>query len=114
MVPVMHEGRDRHKVYPAKDERVMRVVRKIIRGLSYHHGLGPSVPDNAVFADVLRYQVPRELIEYLPHEQREQDIFNYRYDGASGAGYESAWLLTFYERTTFVGLVGRSTEVLYG
>jgi hypothetical protein len=114
MVPVVHEGRDRRKVYPAEDERVMRVVRKIIRGLCHHHGLGSPVPDEAVFADVLKYQVPPNLIEYLPYEHREQDIFSYRFDGARGVGYESAWLLTFYERTTFVGLICRSTEAIHG
>src|ERR1041385_7779150 len=37
MKPVEIEGKQRHKVYLAEDDRVMRVVRKIIRGLSHHH-----------------------------------------------------------------------------
>lgn len=39
MVPVQTAQGERHMVYPAKDERVMRVVRKVIRGL-----LSPSRP----------------------------------------------------------------------
>ena len=40
----------RHKIFPARDPRVLRVVRKIVRGLVYHHGLGAAVPDTAVWA----------------------------------------------------------------
>src|SRR6266478_6497891 len=36
--PVEIDGTPRLKVYPGKDERVLRVVRKIVRGLSYYHG----------------------------------------------------------------------------
>src|SRR5687767_8123009 len=50
MKPV--EGTQEYKVFPAEDPRVLRVVRKIIRGLSYHHE-GMVVPDDTVWADIL-------------------------------------------------------------
>ena len=61
--------------------------------------------EDRVFADVLRYDVPPDLLAELPHAHREWDIFSYRYDDRGCEEYSSAWLLTFYERTTFIGLV---------
>jgi hypothetical protein len=37
LVPTVIDGRERHIIYPGRDERVMRVIRKIVRGLCHHH-----------------------------------------------------------------------------
>jgi hypothetical protein len=50
-----------HKVYPARDPRVMLVVRKIIRGLAHYHDIGTAIPDSHVWADVLRYPIQSDL-----------------------------------------------------
>jgi hypothetical protein len=105
MVPAEIGGRARHKVYPGKDERVVRVVRKVIRGLCHHHGLATAVPDHAVFADVLVYEVPEALVNDLPLHHRELDIFNYRYSCIDDGQLHSGWLLTFFESRVFVGCV---------
>jgi hypothetical protein len=39
MRPVQLEGKTRHMIYPGDDERCLRVVRKVVRGLSYAHRL---------------------------------------------------------------------------
>jgi len=105
MRPVMIPSGQRYKVYPADDDRVMRVIRKVIRGLSHYHGLETAVPDSRVWADVLRYQVPQELIASLEHHSRENDIAEYAFERTSSTDVSSAWIVTFFEKITFVGMV---------
>jgi hypothetical protein len=105
MVPTMIGNEARHKVYPGKDERVVRVVRKVIRGLCHYHGLATAVPDDAVFADVLAYEVPQAIAEELSLHHREMDIFNYRYSLIEDDLLHSGWLLTFFESRVFIGSV---------
>jgi hypothetical protein len=54
MVPVQVEGLKRWMIYPARDERVLRVLRKIVRGLSHFHGVGSAVPEERVWVNVHR------------------------------------------------------------
>src|SRR6266571_8484988 len=37
-VPIRVEGFNRQMIYPARDNRVRRVLKKIVRGLSHFHG----------------------------------------------------------------------------
>jgi len=99
-------GADRHRIYPAEDPRILRSVRKVIRGLSRHHGLNYPISDGQVFADVLRQPIPLYLLSSMQQAHAEPDILKYRYQTITDTpGLLSAWLLTFYERTTFIGLV---------
>lgn len=102
---VRTDAGDRHMIYPAEDPRVLRVIRKIIRGLSYYHGLGSPVADDQVWADVLRYQVSPDLLGKMEHHHRERDIIEYSFEGPSHPGVLSSWVLTFFEHATFVGMV---------
>lgn len=104
MKPVeMVEG-TRYKVYPARDDRVMRIIRKIVRGLCHHHGVSP-VQDRQVWADVLKYVIQPEFLDEMAHHHLEKDVFEYRYAVLKEHEIHSAWLLTFYERCTFIALV---------
>jgi hypothetical protein len=106
MRPVEIGGETRYKIYPAEDPRCLRVARKIVRGLSYHHRLRWPVADREVWADVLRFPIPSELLDELALEHRELDVFQYRYTMETGHPLiESAWHLTFFERLTFIALV---------
>ena len=95
-------------IFPGEDERVMRVIRKVIRGLCYYHKLMSPVSDDQVWADILKYKIPPELLNQLDCHHREQDIVEYRYQIMNEDGFNSAWYITFFERVTFIGLV--STE----
>lgn len=108
MVPVTVEGQARHKVYPGKDPRVIRVIKKIVRGLCHYHGLRTAVSDKEVRADVMKYQVPPALLEEMPSFHREADIFEYRYSVLNDRDVHSAWLMTFFARTRFMGIVSAS------
>jgi hypothetical protein len=105
MKPVeMAEG-TRHKVYPARDDRVMPIIRKIVRGLCRHHGVMSPVQDRQVWADVLKYVIQPEFLDAMAHHHLEKDVFEYRHAVLNEPELHSAWLLTFYERCTFIALV---------
>jgi len=105
MKPAKVAGSERHMVFPGEDERVMRVVRKIIRGLCHYHNVMSPVSEQRVWADVLRYAIPQEFLEQMSYYHREPDIVEYRYQVLNEEGINSAWLLTFFEQVTFIGIV---------
>jgi hypothetical protein len=107
------EGR-RHKVYPACDPRVMRIVRKVIRGLCHHHRLLSPVPDALVWADVQRFEVPPAFLDEMTEGHAEAEVLRYQFSVLNDADIHSSWLLTFYERTPFMGIVFRSEEARRG
>lgn len=110
MVPVKVDGTDRHMVYPARDPRVMRVVRKVVRGLCHHHQVMSPVADQRVRADVMKFVIPQEFLDQMTVEHREKDIATYRYSVLNELDINSVWLISFYERTEFVGLVSMSQD----
>lgn len=111
MRPAPDAGADRYRIYPTDDPRVVKSIRKVIRGLSRHHGLHAPVRDEQVFADVLRQPVPLYLLDGMQQASAEPDILKYRYQIVTDMpGLLSAWLLTFYERTTFIGLIYADAE----
>jgi hypothetical protein len=77
-------------VYPARDEGVMRVIRRIVRGLCHHHGTMPSVHDRQVRADVLKYIVPTQFLVEMNYHHLEKDVFEYRYAVLDESGIHSA------------------------
>ena len=105
MQPVEMNDGARHKVFPAKDERVMRIIRKITRGLCHHHDVMSLVEDRQVLADVLKFQIQPEFIEEMAYHHLEKDVFEYRYKVIDEPEIHSAWLLTFFERRTFIATV---------
>jgi hypothetical protein len=98
-------GTDHFMVYPSKDTRIVRVVRKIVRGLCHFHRVATAVDEQRVWVDVLRCKVPDEFLEHMPILHCEPDIFQYRYNVLNEVGIHSWWLLTFFERTTFVSII---------
>jgi hypothetical protein len=108
MRPVKVGAAERFAVYPATDQRFLRVLQKIVRGLHCHHGLWSPVPDSMVEADVLKYIVPQEFLEAMPFHHRESDVFKYQFEvfvDFEDIPMNSAWLLTFFENRKFVAWV---------
>lgn len=56
MRPVTIEGEPRYMVYPGQDPRVIRIVKKIIRGLNHHHQVSTALDERRVWAGVPRLQ----------------------------------------------------------
>lgn len=105
MIPVQTPSGERHMVYPAQDPRVVRVLRKIVRGLCHYHAVMTSVPEEVITVDVLKYVVPQEFLDYLRAFHREADIVQYRYQVIDMEGVHSVWLLGFFERRKFIAWV---------
>jgi hypothetical protein len=109
LVAVQTADGERQKVYPAKDPRFMRVLRKVIRGLSAHHKLRSPVADEQVWADVQRFAVPSEFLLGMTEAHAEHDVLRYRYGTLPDDDLiHSFWLLEFFGRTPFIGIVFRS------
>lgn len=107
VVPAPEIGRP--MIFPAKDPRVLRVVRKVVRGLCHHHGLGSPVPDDHVWADIQRYVIPDYLEHELTSAHAVSDVLKYRF---ARTDYQpeihSGWELTFFEKRTFFVIVFNS------
>jgi hypothetical protein len=110
--PIEVDGKSRHIIYPGEDARVIRVVKKIIRGLSHYHNVMSAVPESRVWADVKKYHVPDDFLAHMTYAHREPDVAEYRYSVIEEVGIQSAWLVTFFERVTFIGIVALSDSVL--
>lgn len=111
MVPVEVENMARHMIYPGQDERVIRIIKKIVGGLSHHHRIESRVDPARIFADVLRYSVPDELWPEGTFHERESDIFRYwfrSYADASEKELSSLWIMTFFDRRTFIAVVDKA------
>jgi hypothetical protein len=117
------DGSERKMIYPGRDERIIRIIKKIIRGLCYHHGVEDGVDDKRIFADVLRYRVPGGLWSEGTFYKHESDIFRYWFkncDDNNEKELSSVWILTFFDRRDFIAVVDRAdrptvrTANLYG
>lgn len=98
---------ERHQIFPANDDRFLRVLRKIIRGLHFHH-FRTAVSGELVGVNLLRYEVPQEFLDAMPIHHREQDILQYRYEtfeAFEDTPMRTAWLLTFFDNRNFAGWV---------
>lgn len=88
----------------------MRIVQKVIRGLCHYHGVMSPVSDERVWADVLKYKVPQWFLDQMEHHHWEQDIAEYRYQVLNEPPIQLAWLIKFYKRRTFIGMVSTSED----
>jgi hypothetical protein len=110
MVPVKTPEGDRYMIYPAKDERVLRVVRKIVRGLCHYHRLLSPVPDEQVLADIQQFEFSREILAETISGHAEEDVLQYRFGVVDEPEIHSGWFLRFFRRVGFFCIVYRSTD----
>ena len=110
MVPIQTALGERHMVYPGRDERVMRIVRKVVRGLCHYHKLLTPVADGQVWGDVQRFDVPPAFLEEMTSAHAEADILEYRFGVLDDRDIHSSWLLRFFERTAFFCIVYASIQ----
>lgn len=95
MVPVHTAAGERHMVYPGRDERVMRIVRKVLRGLCHHHNVPSPVADAQVWGDVQRFDVHPAFLAEMTSAHAEADILEYRFGVIDDLDTYSSWLLRF-------------------
>ena len=94
-------------IYPARDERVLRVLKKIVRGLSHHHGIETAVAEERVWVDVMKYRIPDEFVAEIEFHHREPDVCEYWYETDYEGELSSVWLLKFFGRRMFIASVSR-------
>jgi hypothetical protein len=110
MVPVHTPQGERHMVYPARDERVLRIVRKVVRGLCHYHKLLSPVLDEQVWADVQKFEIPPEFLTQMTSANVEEDVLQYRFGVIEDPDIHSCWLLRFFARTPFFCIVYRRPQ----
>ncbi len=110
LVPIATADGERHMIFLAKDERVLRIVRKTVRGLCHHHGLMSPVLDGQVLAVIKEFEIPPEFLAEMTQGDSEADVLDYRFGLVDEPEIHSGWLLTYYGRTTFLCIVFRSLE----
>ncbi len=114
MRPVSIDGQLRHRVFPGKDDKVRRILRKIVRGLCYHHKLLTPVSDRRISADVQKYAIPAAFRDSMIAQHRERDVAEYSYERIGSHGIHSVFVLTFFENRSFFALVSESEQGFEG
>lgn len=99
------DGEQRLKIYPARDERVLGIVRKCVRGLAHHHRICTVLADRRVSADVQRFNLPTSLEGELQFRGDEPDVVQYAFVENPFEEIDSFWLIRFFRRTTFMATV---------
>lgn len=94
------------RLFPHRSKNVHLVVKKMVRGLCHHHGLATQVPDCAVLSGPFPNSPPAHVksvvkFDYLP------GVFRYSYFSVLKQPQRIYlhFLLTFYERVSFLGMV---------
>jgi hypothetical protein len=110
MKPIETEHGKRQMIYPAEDDRILRVVKKVIRGLCHYHQLYSPILGHRVWVDVLKYSIPAEYINSMNYFHRERDIAEYWYSEIDDDLIQSVWIIRFFETVKFIGLVSKSKD----
>ncbi|MGD0462336.1 MAG: hypothetical protein ABSB74_07585 [Tepidisphaeraceae bacterium] len=100
-----------HKIFPLKDQRILRVLRKIVRGLTYRH-------TGDIIADETRVQLIDCNVEELPeliriayHVPRVFTAWAFVTDLCVGPmNIHSIWHLRFFDNALITAIVLRSDQ----
>jgi len=99
-------------IYPMKDKKFERILRKIFSGLGYYH-FGCCVPKENMKVDVLKYQVP-EFITKAKWCNRVPEVFEYIFDiYLVDDGFISCWLIKFFESRYYWGIINMTEEMIF-
>jgi hypothetical protein len=106
METVQIDGQDRSMIFPVRDPRVLRVVRKIVRGLCYYHQVLSPVSDQQVWVEPLKYAIPPGYA--MEYYHRERDIAEYWYEIFDEEEIQSVWIISFYNQVKFIARVSKT------
>ncbi len=81
-------------IFPGEDPRVLRIVRKSVRGLCHHHRLDSPVPDNQVKVQIVPFKIPGTFLDQLSYGERDADVVRYWYALFDDPNVKSAWLIS--------------------
>lgn len=103
--PATVAGQSRKKIFPAEDARFNLVLRRIVRGLTHHHGLTTAVPDQLVDCEAMRYAVPPSFQEEFSWHTIAPDFITYGYKLLTDEDVNLVWLIRFSKHIVFLGRV---------
>jgi hypothetical protein len=63
------------------------------------------VADEQVWADIQKWEIPPAFLEEMTAAHVEEDVLRYQFGVAEHPEVHSCWLLRFYNRTPFFGIV---------
>lgn len=101
------EGKQHLRIFPARDQRVLRVIRKCIRGLSFLEDPHRVPNESRIWVDILRYSLPDGFEADLNMRGAERHIVEYGVLRDPVDGLESVWLFRFFSRTPFIASVSQ-------
>ena len=108
--PAVVAGQDRSKIYPAKDERFNLVLRRIVRGLTHHHGLATAVPDQCVDCEVMQYLIPPAFEDDFSWHTIAPDFIVYGYTSLADENIQLVRLVRFSKHIVFIGRVRNASS----
>lgn len=109
-VTTANAGQVREIIYPARDEQFNLVLRRIVRGLCHHHGLGSAIADARVACDVMLWKIPDQFQSEITWHDVGPDFFRYGFSLINDNQLHSFWLIRFSKHIEFFGIV-RSDDV---
>lgn len=87
-------------IYP--DDGVFRVIRKIVRGLAYHHW-SEVIPDSLFYAEIFKYVMPRVVDEFEQgFNQVHPATFRYWCEKDETGMTHVGWFLSIYRTRNFI------------
>jgi hypothetical protein len=118
LVPQEGSGRSdesTHKIFPLKDQRILRVLRKIVRGLTYRHTGDIIADENRAQLIDCNVEAPpeheNELIRVVYHVPRVFTAWAFVTDVCVGpTNIHSIWNLRFFDDALFAAIVLRSDQ----
>jgi hypothetical protein len=103
------DGTPKLWVYPEHDQRVLRIMRKIVRGLCVHKGWLPWVPDEIVIVRKKQYVVAPGFDDYFEavyHVPKVLDVKAHLFKPElyhEAYSFHSWWQLIFFDSASFTG-----------
>ncbi len=114
----LHEGR----IFPIRNPETVRVLRKVVRGLAFYHGLFIALPEELITVSPTKFEIPAAFIpDARIREVRHAEIFECLGfliedlpDPAEPDDVHSFWRLRFYDRVRFDAWIERSRDARGG
>jgi hypothetical protein len=95
-------------IYPGREPRILRIVNKIIRGLSCYHNLRWPLSDRDVLCTLWPYQSDPGFDVAWDWNVIRAGVFDYSFATDVDRDCESLWALSFFGRVNFLGCVQRA------
>jgi len=101
------DGTPMHRVYPGRNDRVLKVVRKIMRGLTHHRDESQIIADERVIAAIIVKPVPSDVETVLEEVYRVPNVANCRacfFTAERSTNLHSVWAIKLLE-VEFCGVI---------